>query len=114
MSWRTALAHPARVEKLILVDAGGYPQHPTSVPIGFRLLRMPVTPWLMRHTLPRSLVEQGLRNVFGDPSHVTPEMVERSIELTQREGNRRALIERTRQRAANTASSAFRNSSCRP
>ena len=54
VSWRTALAHPARVEKLILVDAGGYPQHATSVPIGMRLLRVPGLPWLMQHTLPRS------------------------------------------------------------
>src|SRR5438874_175985 len=34
VSWRAALAHPTRVEKLILVDAGGYPAHSVSVPIG--------------------------------------------------------------------------------
>src|SRR6202521_1993784 len=31
IAWRAALAHPARVEKLILVDAGGYPPHATSI-----------------------------------------------------------------------------------
>jgi len=98
VSWRMALAHPARVEKLILVDAGGYPAHSTSIPIGFRLARMPVVNWLLQQTLPRSLVVQGMRNVFGDPRRVTPEMVDRAIELTQRAGNRRALIERFRQR----------------
>jgi pimeloyl-ACP methyl ester carboxylesterase len=98
VAWRTALAYPARVEKLILVDAGGYPAHSTSIPIGFRLARMPVINLLLQHTLPRSLVEQGMRNVFGDPGKVTPEMVDRAVELTQREGNRRALIERFRQR----------------
>jgi pimeloyl-ACP methyl ester carboxylesterase len=98
VTWRTALAHPARVEKMILVDAGGYPFHSTSIPIGFRLARLPGIGWLMQNTLPRSLVEQGWRNVVGDPKSVTPEMIERSIELTQREGNRRALIERFRQR----------------
>jgi pimeloyl-ACP methyl ester carboxylesterase len=102
VSWRTALAHPARVEKLILVDAGGYPGPSTSVPIGMRLLRVPGLPWLMQHTLPRSLVEQGMRNVFGDPNRVTPEMVERSFELTAREGNRRALVDRVRQRSPST------------
>jgi len=100
VAWRTALAHPARVEKLILVDAGGYPSHPQSVPVGFRLARLPVISLLLTHTLPRSLVEQGLRNVFGDPSRVTPEMVERAIAINQREGNRRALIDRFRQRQA--------------
>jgi len=97
VSWRMALAHPARVEKLILVDAGGYPAHSTSIPIGFRLARMPVVNWLLQQTLPRSLVVQGMRNVFGDPRRVTPEMVDRAIELTQPAGNRRPLIGRFRQ-----------------
>ncbi|MCL2430812.1 MAG: alpha/beta hydrolase, partial [Alphaproteobacteria bacterium] len=99
VAWRTALAHPARVDKLILVDAGGYPSHSESVPIGFRLAQLPVISPLLTRTLPRSLVEQGLRNVFGDPRRVTPEMVERAVAMNQREGNRRALVERLRQRA---------------
>lgn len=106
VAWRAALAEPTRVEKLILVDAGGYPFHSTSVPIGFQLLRIPGVNWLLQHTLPRFLVEQGARNVYGDPDRVKPEMIERSIALTQREGNRRALIERARQRP--TESFAYR------
>ncbi len=54
--------------------------------------------WLLKNTLPRSLVDQGMRNVFGDPSKVTPDMVDRAVELTQREGNREALLQRFRQR----------------
>jgi pimeloyl-ACP methyl ester carboxylesterase len=100
VAWRTALAYPARVEKLILVDAGGYPSHPQSMPIGFHLARLPGINLLLTHALPRSLVEQGLRNVFGDPSRVTPEMIDRAIAINQREGNRRALVDRFRQRQA--------------
>jgi pimeloyl-ACP methyl ester carboxylesterase len=102
IAWRTALAHPDRVEKLILVDSGGYPSHATSVPIGFRLAGLPGVGWITQHTLPRILVEQGYRNVFGDPNKVTAEMIERSVELTQRAGNRGALIARFRQRRRNT------------
>ena len=101
VAWRTALAEPERVDKLILVDAGGYPSQPTSMPIGVRLLRMPIPPALLEHTLPRFLVEQGFHNIYGDPSKVTQEQIERSIELTQREGNRRALLDRARQRKPN-------------
>ena len=97
VSVRTALAHPSRVDKLILVD-GGYPVPATSMPIGLRLLETPGINWLLQNTLPRFLVEQGLRNVWGDPSKVTPELIDRSVELTQRAGNRGALIERFRQR----------------
>ncbi len=102
VAWRLALAHPARVDKLILVDAGGYPQHATSVPIGMRLLRLPGIPFLMRHTLPKSLVAQGMRNVFGDPGRVTPQMIERAFALTARAGNRQAILDRARQRSPNT------------
>ncbi|HEY2977930.1 MAG TPA: alpha/beta fold hydrolase, partial [Burkholderiaceae bacterium] len=41
VAWRTTLLAPARVDKLILVDAGGYAFQPTSVPIGFQLARVP-------------------------------------------------------------------------
>jgi pimeloyl-ACP methyl ester carboxylesterase len=98
VAWRTALAHPCRVQKLILVDAAGYPDHPVSVPIGFRLARIPALTWLLKNTLPRSLVEQGLHNIFGDPRRVTREMIDRAVEINQREGNRQALAERFRQR----------------
>ncbi len=98
---RTALAHPDRVEKLILVD-GGYSVPPTSMPIGFRLLRIPGVGWLMQHTLPRFLVEQGMRNVWGDPSKITPAMIDRAVELTQREGNRAAIVARFMQRRFGT------------
>ncbi len=98
VAWRTALAHPSRVNKLILVDAGGYPFRSASTPLGFQLMRIPGVTWLLQNTLPRFLVAQGLRKVFADPAKVTPEMVDRAVELTQRAGNRRALIERFRQR----------------
>ncbi len=100
VAWRTALAYPPRVNALILVDSGGYPFHATSPPIGFKLLRIPGIAWLLQNTLPRFLVVQGLHTAFGDPNKVTPEMVERAVELTQRAGNRRALIERARQRSS--------------
>jgi pimeloyl-ACP methyl ester carboxylesterase len=98
ISWRAALRYPDRFDKLILVDAGGYPSQATSQPIGFRLASLPGISWIMQHTLPRILVEQGYRNVFGDPNKVTPEMIDRSVQLTQREGNRKALIARFQQR----------------
>jgi pimeloyl-ACP methyl ester carboxylesterase len=94
IAWETALAHPARVDSLILVDAAGYPLQSTSVPIGFRIARMPVLNRLMQVTLPRSFIESSVRNVYGDPERVTPELVDRYYELTLRAGNRAALAGR--------------------
>jgi pimeloyl-ACP methyl ester carboxylesterase len=99
VAWRTALLHASRVEKLILVDAGGYPSKSISMPIGYRLAMLPKIKidWRVQHILPRYLVAQGIRNVFGGPAKVTDEMIDRTKDLTQREGNRRAVIERFRQ-----------------
>jgi pimeloyl-ACP methyl ester carboxylesterase len=100
VAWQTALAHPQRVERLVLVDAAGYPMAPQEVPIGFRIAR---TKWLgplMRVLLPRGFIEASVRNVYGDPSKVTPELVDRYYELTLRAGNRQALRERFAQAQA--------------
>ncbi|HEY5291558.1 MAG TPA: alpha/beta hydrolase, partial [Burkholderiales bacterium] len=94
VAWETALAHPERIEKLILVDAAGYPFQSSSIPIGFRIARIPVLNRLMEFTLPRRLIESSVRNVYGNPGKVTPELVDRYFELTLREGNRRALVQR--------------------
>ncbi len=88
------LVKPERVERLILIDSSGYPLAPTSVPLGFRLANMPVFGLIARVTLPRSVIEDSVKNVYGDPARATPELVDRYFELTLREGNRRALSER--------------------
>jgi len=97
IAWETALAAPARVDKLILVDAAGYPPTATSVPLGFRLARTPVVNRLLPHLLLRSMIDASVRNVYGDPSRVTPELVDRYEQMTLRAGNRRALVQRFEQ-----------------
>ena len=94
ISIATSLAHPERVDKLILIDSSGYPMAPTSIPIGFRLARIPLLNKLMEITLPRSVVESTVGGVYGDPAKATPEIVDRYFELALRTGNRRALVER--------------------
>ena len=100
IAWSVAAAHPQRVERLVLVDAAGYPFEPQSVPIGFQMARLPILAPLMRNTLPRGLVERSVRNVYGNPAKVTPELVDLYADMTLREGNRRALGLRMAQRLA--------------
>jgi pimeloyl-ACP methyl ester carboxylesterase len=90
IAWRFALRHPAAVDALVLVDAGGYPR--TTPPLlVFRLGRMPVARSLMSHLDPHMLVEATLKKTYGDPSRVTPDLVERYYELALRPGNRAAF-----------------------
>ena len=91
VAWEAAVNMPQRVRQLVLMDAAGYPFHPTTLPLAFRLARSQVTRWLLQYVLPRGLVQGSLRNVVGDPSKVTPELVDRYYDMALRSGNRRAL-----------------------
>lgn len=94
VAWATAAALPQRVRKLVLIDAAGYPMEPQSIPIGFRIARIPSVRRLAEVILPRGVILSSLRNVYGDPDQVTAELVDRYYELTLREGNRKALAYR--------------------
>ena len=97
LAWKLAVDHPQRVAKLVLIDAAGYPYDPTSVPIGFKVAQISWLRPVMENVLPRSMIESSVRNVYGDPAKVTPELIDRYFELTLRAGNRHALGERFRQ-----------------
>jgi pimeloyl-ACP methyl ester carboxylesterase len=94
VAWETALAEPGRVDALILVDSAGYAIRSQSVPIAFRIAQIPVLNRLMEVTLPRSMIESSVRNVYGHPDKVTPELVDRYYEITLRQGNRKSLVQR--------------------
>ena len=98
IAWNTALAMPQRVTKLVLIDSAGYAMHPTSVPIGFAIARTPGLRILMEYVLPRGVVASSVRDVYGDPARVTPELVDRYYDLTLRSGNRLALAIRLEQK----------------
>ncbi len=97
IAWATAVFHPDRVSKLILVDASGYPYDPESVPLAFKLSQNPIASHLFKNVLPKSLVEKSVKDVYGNPDLVTDELVERYYQLSLREGNRSALKARFEQ-----------------
>ena len=91
IAWNVAVAAPTRVDRLILVDAGGYAFVPKSIPLGFRIARIAWLAPLFENTLPRSLIAASLKNVYGDPTKVSDELIDRYYEITQRAGNRKAV-----------------------
>jgi pimeloyl-ACP methyl ester carboxylesterase len=91
VAWRVAALAPARVDKLILVDASGYDFMPERIPVGFRIARVPGLDRIAEFLTPRTLVEESVKDVYGDPSRVTGALVDRYFELLTRDGNRRAL-----------------------
>jgi pimeloyl-ACP methyl ester carboxylesterase len=103
VAWRVATLAPARVDRLILVDASGYNFVPQHVPVGFQIARVPVINRVTEFLTPRPVVEDSVKDVYGDPARVTGALVDRYFELMTREGNRRALNIRLREIATDLA-----------
>ncbi len=94
IAWRFALAHPDRVDKLVLIDAGGYPSESKSVPIAFRIARLQGINRIFTFITPKFLARSSLKNVYVDKTKVSKELVDRYFELSLREGNRGAYLDR--------------------
>lgn len=89
ISWNFASAHPEKVDRLILLDAAGYPFKP---PMMLELLRTPVLKDSMAYITPRFIVTQTLNEVYGDAAKVTDQVIDRYHDLMLREGNREAVV----------------------
>jgi pimeloyl-ACP methyl ester carboxylesterase len=93
VAWHYTIAHPEKVERLVLVDAAGYPLEEPP-PFGFRVYSTPVLGRIARWVTPRFLVARSVRDIYADPSRATDERIDLYEDLLRREGNREATRER--------------------
>jgi len=82
-----ASAHPERVKKLILVDAGGYPNPHRGV-LAMRLAQLPVIGEILGHATPRFFIAMTIRQMYGDPRRLSEAVIDRYYDLILRAGNR--------------------------
>lgn len=95
IAWNYAAAHPERVDRLILIDASGYRMR-SAPSLVFRLAALPGVGDLLAKLTPRSLYRRSLEEVYADDSRVDDALVQRYFELSLREGNREAFLQRVR------------------
>ena len=96
VAWQYALAHPERVNALVLVDASGWPATGADTEddaLVFKLLRNPTIAPLLRDLDNTRLVRGGLESSFFDTSLVTDAMVTRYVELSRAPGHRDILLQ---------------------
>jgi len=104
VAWNYALAHPERLDALVLVDASGWPETAAdekSDPLVFKLLANPVARNLMKNLDMTMLVRAGLHDSFADPELATDAMVERYTALARAPCHRDAILALSAGRSAN-------------
>lgn len=94
IAWSFTAKYPEMVDKLILIDASGYPFQAKSIPLAFKIAQIPVIKNVFTFITPRFVAKASVENVFADKTKVTEALVDRYFELTLREGNRQAFIDR--------------------
>lgn len=95
ISWRFALAHPAMVNKMILLDASGIPSNAKKLWV-IQLAKTPVLNKVLRYATPRMFFRKNLLEVYHDDSKVSPALVTQYYDLMLRDGNREAFIHRAK------------------
>lgn len=94
IAWLFTTKFPSKVEKLILIDASGYPNKSKDIPIAFKFAQTPIVKNAFTYITPRFIAKKSVENVYADKSKVTTDLVDRYFELTLREGNRQAFVDR--------------------
>ncbi|SNS22015.1 alpha/beta fold hydrolase [Pseudomonas segetis] len=95
LAWNFALSQPNRVEKLVLIDPAGYAMD--KLPWMIAASQLPGSTILMPIWMPRTLIAQGVKEVYGDRKRIKASVVERYYRLSRRPGNRRAMMQIFRQ-----------------
>lgn len=95
VAWSYALAHPDKVNALILVDSVGQadPDNPAA-PLLFRIAKLPVLRDLATMVTPRSWIADSLPSAYADPKLADARTIDLYWELLLYPGNRLATIDR--------------------
>lgn len=107
-AWAYGLAHPDRLDSLVLVDASGWPrteEEQKSQPLVFKLLDVALARRVLKDLDMSALVRDGLEDSFSDPSFVTDEMVERYATFARAPCHREALLSLSAGRGERTPAS---------
>lgn len=92
LAWQLAMRHPERVDRLVLIDAAGYPEPRPGGMTVLDLGKVPLLSGALSRLTPRFLIASGVRESYGDPSKLAPEVIDRYWRLLRRPGNRQALL----------------------
>lgn len=108
VTWRYTLAHPEKVEAMLLIDSSGLPQFRQELetmanqldqdqkeaPVFFSLMRKPWFRAIAKYLDPYWITKQGVNSAYNYSPMVTEELIQRYYELALRDGSRDATLSR--------------------
>ena len=96
VAWNYALAHPDKLEGLVLVDAAGWPQQRSDGrdgPFIFKVLRNPMGRFLIKDLDTTAMTRAGLQDAFAPtPQMVDDAMVARYVEMSRAPGHKAIIL----------------------
>jgi pimeloyl-ACP methyl ester carboxylesterase len=95
IAWEFAATYPDQVRKLILMDAAGYPTGKPA-PQVFRLAQNPIASAVLMKITPRFFIKKNMLEVYDNDALVSDALVDRMFDMSLREGNRQAFVDRAK------------------
>lgn len=94
VAWNYALAHPERLQGLVLVDAAGWPVEGKreGSPLAFKLLANPAGRAVLKSIDLSGLATRGLKTAYVDEALVTDALVGRYVEMAMAPGRRELIL----------------------
>lgn len=92
IGWNYVCKYESNVDKLILIDASGIPNNET--PMVIQIGRTPILSTILKRLTPRSFIEKNITEVYYNDDLATDATITRYHEMTLREGNRQAFVDR--------------------
>lgn len=94
LAWSYAVHKPAKVRKLLLLDAAGFGTDRKDLrDFGFKLISHPILKKVTHLITPKKLIKQSVYNAYGDRSKINSSLVDRYYYLLLRKGNREGFSE---------------------
>lgn len=88
IAWDLAVRAPARVQRLVLIGAAGFPM---KLPVWIDLFRHASVRWSAPWMLPEAIVRAATRDVYGDASRISEATFRRYVDLFHAAGVREAV-----------------------
>ncbi|WP_454732417.1 MULTISPECIES: alpha/beta fold hydrolase [Cupriavidus] len=88
IAWDLAARRPAQVDKLVLVDAAGFPM---KLPLYIALFNHAPVRWSAPWMLPEAIIRAATRDVYGDAARVDEATFRRYVDFFYAEGSREAV-----------------------